>query len=88
MSCIGLCRDCRHWRPSQDAIKRLPDYSRALPPNDWWNDALCVRIERGIDIILEVGLDGAFVDRVETDANFGCMLFEANPGVQAEEETK
>ena len=76
---FGLCRDCKHWMPT--ALTRAnmsDDYPRDRHPDDGWHDGVCNRIKRGIQITASGGWEGATVDSVETDANFGCRFFEPN----------
>lgn len=58
-------------------LGNLKEYPRDKHPDDGWLDAVCKRIQEGIDITVTGGWEGATVDSVETDANFGCRYFEA-----------
>lgn len=69
------CRDCVHWQCPRP--EWLENYSRETKPEDGWVDGVCKRLERGITIGVSGGWDGATVDSVETDANFGCVYGEA-----------
>jgi hypothetical protein len=75
---FGFCRDCRHWQATTQTRERLAEYPRNKHPDDGWLDAVCNRIKRGIQITASGGWEGASVDSVETDANFGCVYFEQN----------
>lgn len=77
-SLFGFCRDCRHWKATARNIESLSVYPRDQHPDTGWLSAVCVRIKIGISITASGGWDGATVDSVETDANFGCRYFEAN----------
>ena len=73
---IGLCRDCKHWKPTARTLESLDGYERDRHPRDGWLDAVCNEIKYGTTIIASGGWNGASVDSVETDANFGCVYFE------------
>jgi|688.fasta_scaffold391865_3 hypothetical protein len=75
---FGFCRDCRHWQATTRTRESLAEYPRDKHPDDGWLDAVCKRIQRGTEITASGGWDGASVDSVETDANFGCRFFEPN----------
>jgi hypothetical protein len=75
MITIGLCRDCAHWKASPSVLNSLQGYSRDLPPESWWLEAVCERIHYGTTITASGGWEGATVDSVETDANFGCRFY-------------
>ena len=75
---FGFCRDCRHWQATTRTRESLAEYPRDKHPDDGWLDAVCKRIQYGTGITASGGWDGATVDSVETDANFGCRLFEPN----------
>ena len=71
----NTCRNCKHWQcPSRD---RLAEYPTDVKPDSGWLDGVCKRLQHGITITASGGWDGATVDSVETDANFGCVYFEA-----------
>lgn len=76
---FGLCRDCHHWRPATNK-QHLPEYPRDRKVEDGYINGRCDRIRDGADIDVSGGWDGAVVDGVFTDANFGCALFEPNMG--------
>ena len=75
---FGKCRDCKHWMPrNKDAFRlELKSYPHDRKPDDGWLEAVCKRIQRGVTITASGGWNGAVVDSVETDANFGCAYFE------------
>lgn len=73
---FGLCRDCRHWKATTRTRESLAAWPRDKHPNDGCLDAVCDRIRRGTVITASGGWEGASVDSVETDANFGCRYFE------------
>jgi hypothetical protein len=75
---FGLCRDCKHWNPTPRTLEYLAEYPRDQRPDEGWMDAVCKRIQYGTTISASGGWDGATVDSVETDANFGCVYFEPN----------
>ena len=77
-SLFGFCRDCRHWKATTRTLENLSDYPRDRHPEDGWLDAVCKQIQRGTEITASGGWEGATVDSVETDANFGCRYFEPN----------
>lgn len=70
MNSIVLCRDCINWKPSSS----FPDCPRTLPATQGYWEGKCSRIRDAIDIEVKAGWDGGYVDYVETDANFGCVL--------------
>jgi hypothetical protein len=78
MNHFPQCRDCKHWMPTAQTRDALVDYPRNRHPDDGWHDGVCVRLMTGIQITATGGWDGATVDSVETDANFGCAYFEPN----------
>jgi hypothetical protein len=46
----------------------------------YWKETLysmgeCEEIKQNIDIELETGWDGGYVKNIETDSDFGCVLF-------------
>jgi len=74
---FGLCRDCKHWLFSRR--EHLVEYPRNQPAADGWLDGVCPKLHRTLTITATGGWEGATVDSVETDANFGCVLFLPNP---------
>jgi hypothetical protein len=77
-SLFGFCRDCRHWQATTQTRESLAEYPRDKHPDDGWLDAVCKCIQHGTQITASGGWNGASVDSVETDANFGCRYFEPN----------
>lgn len=77
-SAYGLCRDCKHWLFSRR--EQLVEYPREQPLSEGYLDGVCPKLHRTLTITATGGWDGATVDSVETDANFGCVLFEPNNG--------
>ena len=75
---FGLCRDCKHWQATTRTRESLAEYPRDKHPDNGWLDAVCKRIQSGTEITASGGWNGASVDSVETDANFGCRFFEPN----------
>lgn len=73
---FGFCRDCKHWMLSRR--EQLAEYPRTRPVSEGYLDGVCKHLHRNIIITASGGWDGATVDSVETDANFGCVLFEPN----------
>lgn len=73
---FGLCRDCKHWLATSKTRESLENYFRSIHPDDGWVDGVCVRIKQGVQISVSAGWSGGVVDCIETDANFGCRLFE------------
>lgn len=71
----NLCRNCKHWTIGN--YKNTNYYPEDLPPDRWYIDGVCTRLGRGIIITTYGGWEGSGVDYIETDANFGCVLFEA-----------
>jgi hypothetical protein len=69
------CRDCKHWMCPHP--EWLENYSRETPPKEGWMDGVCKTLQHGITIEASGGWEGATVDSVETDANFGCIYAEA-----------
>lgn len=80
---FGLCRDCKHWMSTPSTKGALAEYPRELPESNWWLDAVCNRIRFGLTIEASGGWNGATVDSIETDANFGCRYFEPDADVDA-----
>ncbi len=68
------CRDCAHWLFTRR--DQLENYPRDLSEDRWYLDGVCNRIKRSLTITASGGWEGATVDSVESDANFGCILFE------------
>lgn len=73
----NLCRDCKHWLFSRREL--LVDYPRNRPASEGYLDGVCPILLRTLTITATGGWDGCSVDSVETDANFGCVLFEPQP---------
>lgn len=73
---FGLCRDCKHWKILDAFKESLAEFPRDKHPGDGWVDGECEELKRGVEIYLKTGWDGGYVDKIETDANFGCRLFE------------
>ena len=73
---FGLCRDCKHWLATSKTRETLENYARSIHPDDGWVDGMCARMNRGVHITVSAGWSGGVVDSIETDANFGCRLFE------------
>jgi hypothetical protein len=80
---FGFCRDCQHWQATTRTRESLAEYPRDKHPDGGWLDAVCKRIQHGTEITASGGWNGASVDSVETDANFGCRFFEPNDKDQA-----
>lgn len=72
----GLCRDCKHWLSSRR--EHLAEYPRTRTVSEGYLDGVCPKLHHTLTITATGGWDGATVDSVETDANFGCVLFEPN----------
>jgi hypothetical protein len=68
------CRVCKHWMHKQDTVAKLASYAEDRYPLDGWISCRCQKLAHGIDIYTYG--DGSF-DYLETDANFGCVYFEA-----------
>lgn len=77
---FGFCRDCGHWMATARTREFLAEYPRDRSPDDGWLESVCRRIQRGTSITASGGWDGASVDSVETDANFGCVYFDPEAG--------
>lgn len=77
---FGQCRDCKHWLFSRRDM--LAEYPKDRLPRDGYLDGVCPQLLRTLTITATGGWDGATVDSVETDANFGCVLFEPNEKAQ------
>jgi len=75
---LGLCRDCKHWKRTAMTEESLGFYPINQTPDNGWLQQVCARVERAMTITASGGWDGATVDSVETDANFGCVLFQPN----------
>jgi hypothetical protein len=71
---LGQCRDCQHWLCANR--ERLGEYPRDTPVDTGWVDGVCPVLLRSLTITASGGWEGATVDSVETDANFGCVLFQ------------
>jgi len=69
------CRDCVHWLCSNRGW--LENDPRDTKPEDGWVDGVCPVLLRRLAITASGGWDGATVDSVETDANFGCVFGKA-----------
>jgi hypothetical protein len=76
------CRDCRHWQATATTRERLLQCPRDKHPDEGWLSAGCRRIQVGVEITASGGWDGAVVDSVETDANFGCRFFEPDKHIR------
>ena len=78
---LGFCRDCKHWQLTKRTVECLKEYPRDKPESDWWLSSVCRRLQYGVEITARGGWEGAWVNQVETDANFGCRFFEPNADV-------
>ncbi|MGB6406632.1 MAG: hypothetical protein WBF39_04100 [Planococcus donghaensis] len=54
------CDACKYWKYNGNE----------------YNMGECSKIQEKIEIELELGWDGGCVDYIETEADFGCNLFE------------
>jgi len=57
------CSSCKFWTQLTDW-----QYDGAI------NSGKCSRIRDGIDIDIHYGWDGGYINYVETNSNFGCVL--------------
>lgn len=74
---MNKCRTCQYWGKKGCDDELLAQYPVNLAPRDWWLSRTCDVIRSfpgGIEIGVSGGWDGAIVDYVETDANFGCIF--------------
>lgn len=71
----GQCRDCKHWLFSRRDM--LAEYPRNRPVTDGYLDGACPKLKETLTFEVSAGWEGGNLDSVETDANFGCVLFEA-----------
>jgi len=69
--------------PTARTLESLAEYPQDKHPDDGWLTAVCKRIKYGVEITASGGWNGASVDSVETDANFGCRFFEPNDSSSA-----
>jgi hypothetical protein len=69
-----LCRDCKHWLVTNQKLKDLENYPRDIHPNDGWIICPCDKLKVFSGLYIEFWGDGE-VNYIETDANFGCVLF-------------
>jgi hypothetical protein len=60
----------------------LENYPRDIHPSNGWVDGVCEEIKHGTSITASSGWEGATVESVETDANFGCRFFELGDQVK------
>lgn len=73
---MNKCRNCKHWQIQNRYLPELKEYPKNQHPEKGWLYAVCSRIRDCLDISVYAGWDGGGVDSVETEANFGCTLFE------------
>lgn len=76
---METCRKCKHWQASSFTLQHIGGYSPDIKPKDGWLTAVCRTLQDGVEITASGGWEGATVDSVETDANFGCIYFEEKP---------
>jgi hypothetical protein len=57
------CSTCKHWIQNT-----FYEYPGAI------NDGKCSEIGRKLTIELRTGWDGGYVDYIETESDFGCIL--------------
>lgn len=63
------CRECKHWDVSKgqwpDArVKEMAEYGR------------CRVLQWSVDITIQAGWEGGYVDYIETEHDFFCKYFE------------
>ena len=62
-SVMPRCSTCKHWKQNT-----FYDYEGAV------NDGFCSEIGSELTIELKTGLDGGYVDHIETKSTFCCVL--------------
>ena len=69
----NTCLNCEHWEG-----KREIDTETPLQPFDKeWRDGACYRIKALLDVDVNAGWEGGYVDRIKTPASFGCVAFKS-----------
>ena len=64
---MNKCKTCKFWKQNSDW-----DYEGAI------NSGYCSEIKCSdkVTFYLKTGWDGGYVDKIETEENFGCVLHE------------
>ena len=62
---MDRCKTCKHWTPTTFYV-----YDGAV------NDGKCTGLSSKVQITLQTGWDGGYVDYIETESDFGCTLHE------------
>ena len=60
------CKNCKYWKPTT-----FYKYPGAV------NEGKCSELQSKMTIELHTGWDGGYVDYIETEQDFGCVLFES-----------
>lgn len=74
---MNRCRTCQYWGKKASDDELLATYPTNLALREWWLTRTCSAIRDcpgGIEIGVSGGWNGATVDYVETNANFGCVF--------------
>jgi len=56
-----ICKNCRYW----------------IKEHSYYDYGECSKIEDKLDIYIDAGWSGGIVSNIETDEDFGCVLFES-----------
>jgi len=64
---VSICVNCKHW---------TADTYESLEPKHSFGE--CSTIRDKLDIEVHYGWDGGYVMTVETEGDFGCVLWTAN----------
>lgn len=62
---MNKCKTCKYWEQNT-----FYEYDGAI------NEGLCPKLKSTLYIGLQTGWDGGYVDFVETESEFGCILHE------------
>jgi hypothetical protein len=59
---METCKTCKHWT-QKSHYESTTNYGKCLE----------LKHNEKVDIILQLGWDGGYVDYIETDEDFGCI---------------
>lgn len=68
----GTCAVCKHWE-ERERLRAARWAKTAEPEHEYYVDAECHKIREKVEIL--VYGDG-YIESVDTDSDFGCILFE------------
>jgi hypothetical protein len=73
---FGVCRDCKNWQITDIVRENIDKCSRDTHPKFGFLDCICMTLTNSLNITVSKSHYSSDVEFIETDANFGCVLFE------------